>query len=296
MTNVTDVMEKKVVFIVNPKAGVKKKIDIPKLISDNFTAAIPFEILVWKDKNGFEEIKEKIFAGNFTVAVAVGGDGTVNEVAKTVNHTGVALGVIPFGSGNGLARSIGVPMDAIAAIRRIENGTIKTVDSGLINGKPFFCTSGMGFDAHIGSLFAASTKRGFRTYAKITIKELFNYKPQEYKISWNGQSITRKAFLLTFANAGQYGNDFFITPQADMSDGILHVTVLKPFPFVSAPFLVRKIFKKKAHLSRYIETLSGTEFTVERSTAGAIHFDGEPDQAGDLVRISVVPQSLKVIS
>lgn len=287
---------KKVVFIVNPKAGVKKKIDVPQLIADNFSKEIPSEILIWKDKNDFEKIRERIFAGNFTIAVAVGGDGTVNEVAKTVNHTNVALGVIPFGSGNGLARSIGVPMNAIEAIKRIENGSIKTIDSGLINDKPFFCTSGMGFDAHIGSLFASSTKRGFWTYAKITIRELFGYKPIEYKITNNGSTFTRKAFLITFANAGQYGNDFFIAPQASMSDGLLHVAILRPFSLLIAPFLVAKIFRRKAHQSRYIETSTAAALTVSRPGPGAIHFDGEPGEAGAEVTVKIVPQSLKVIS
>src|ERR1700741_5030256 len=218
--------EKKVVFIVNPNAGAKKKINIPQLINSHFSKDIPSEILTWDVKNDFSKISERIFAGNFTIAVAVGGDGTVNEVAKTVNHSEIALGIIPFGSGNGLARSLGIPMNALAAIKRLENGSVRTIDSGLINGKPFFCTSGMGFDAHIGSLFATSTTRGLWTYAKITTKELFGYKPLEYKITHSGGTFTRKAFLITFANAGQYGNDFYISPQASTTDGLLHIVVL----------------------------------------------------------------------
>ncbi|MFL5753237.1 MAG: diacylglycerol/lipid kinase family protein [Bacteroidia bacterium] len=289
-------MEKKVIFIVNPKAGVKKKIDVPRLIEDNFSKAIPYEIIIWKNKNDFNSIRERIFTEKFTIAVAVGGDGTVNEVAKAVNHTNVVLGVIPFGSGNGLARSIGVPMNAIAAIKRIENGIVKTVDSGLINAKPFFCTSGMGFDAHIGSLFASSTKRGFWTYTKIVIRELFGYKSQEYQIKQKGGTITKKAFLLTFANAGQYGNDFYIAPEANMTDGLLHVVILKPFSLLMAPFLVLKIFNRKANRSRYIETFTATELTIQRSAPGAVHYDGEPESMPADVQVSVVPQSLKVIS
>ncbi len=286
---------KKVAFIVNPKAGVKKKIDIPQLIRSNFSKDIESEILIWDNKNNFESIQQKVLNENFTIAVAVGGDGTVNEVAKTVNHSNVALGIIPFGSGNGLARSLGIPLNSIEAIQRIETGSIRTIDSGLINDKPFFCTSGIGFDALIGGLFATSTKRGFWTYTKITFRELFGYKPQQYSLSFNNTTINRSAFLITFANAGQYGNDFYIAPAAKMNDGLLHVVVLRPFPLLAAAPMALKIFQGKAETSQYIETFTTTEIKLLRPKAGAVHYDGEPDTMPEEILIKVVPQSLRVL-
>ncbi len=285
----------KVAFIVNPKAGVKKKLDIPGLIRANFSSKIPYEILVWGNKNDFLAIKNRVLNEGFTIAVAVGGDGTVNEVAKTVNHTEIALGIIPFGSGNGLARSIGVPLDAIAALRCIERGNIQIIDSGLMNDHPFFCTSGIGFDAHIGALFASSTKRGFWSYTQITLKELLGYKTKKYSISFNNQTIEREAFLITFANAGQYGNDFYIAPAASMQDGLLHMVIVKPFPLLTAPALALKIFGRKAESSRYIETFASAEIKLSRPAPDAFHIDGEPQYANKEMIIKIVPGSLKVV-
>lgn len=286
---------KKVAFIVNPKAGVRKKIDVQELIRSNFSKDIQFEILLWNDKNNFEKIKQKILQENFTISVAVGGDGTVNQVAKTIQHTNIVLGIVPLGSGNGLARSLGIPLNPIDALKRIETGSIRTIDSGLINNQSFFCTSGVGFDALIGNLFATSSKRGFWTYAKIIFRQLFGYKAQQYSLTMNGNTITRTAFLITFANAGQYGNDFYIAPAAKMDDGLLHVAVMRPFPLIMAPSLALKIIRRKAESSAYIETFSASEIKLVRSQAGAIHYDGEPDIMPQEIMIKVVPQSLKVI-
>jgi YegS/Rv2252/BmrU family lipid kinase len=288
-------MQKKVAFIVNPNAGTRKKIDIPSLIKSNFSKDIPSEIIIWDDKFNFQPIEKKLLEEGFTVAVAVGGDGTVNQVAKTVNRTEISLGIIPFGSGNGLARSLGIPMDPIKAIKRIENGSIKKIDSGSINGTPFFCTSGVGFDAHIGNLFATSTSRGLWTYTKITIKELFGYKPKEYKLTFNGGTITRKAFLVTFANAGQYGNDFYIAPEARMDDGLLHVAILKPFSLFAAPAIVSKIIRRKANKSAYIETFTTKELQLERAKSDSIHYDGEPERMPQAFEVNINTLTLQVL-
>jgi diacylglycerol kinase (ATP) len=289
-------MLRKIAFIVNPKAGIKKKIHVPEFIRSNISAQADYEIFVWDKLDRIKEIREKIFEKNFSVAVAVGGDGTVNEVAKMVNNTEIALGVLPFGSGNGLARSIGVSMRIEEALKQIENGTVKVVDSGLINGKPFFCTAGIGFDAHIGRLFSESKTRGFKTYFKITSREFFSYKPLRYEISVDGKTQSYEAFLITVGNAGQWGNDVFICPEAVMDDGILHLTVLENFPKYKIPGIVRKLFGKKIHNSAHAKILSGREIIIRREKEGAAHYDGEPDVMGKEIKISIVPKSLKVIS
>lgn len=289
-------MPKKVLFIINPKAGVKKKMDVPAFIEEHFPSGIEKEIVTWNNPSSFEAIKNKIFEGGFTVAVAVGGDGTVNQVAAVLNNTNVTLGILPFGSGNGLARSIGISMDIPQALQQVAKGTAKKIDSGTINDIPFFCTSGTGFDAHIGHLFAGNTKRGFSTYAKIILKELFSYKPQRYKLTIDGKEINEKAFLLTFANAGQYGNDFYIAPEAKMDDGILQVVVVKPFNLLMAPFIVLKAFRRKAHTSSYITTFRGKEIKISRSEESVIHFDGEPATVKGNIYVKVAQQTLSVIS
>jgi diacylglycerol kinase (ATP) len=205
------------------------------------------------------------------------------------------LGIVPIGSGNGLARSLGLSMDVREVIHQIAKGRTMNIDSGKVNGIPFFCTSGLGFDAHIGSLFSSSVKRGLKSYIKITIAELFRYRAKSYTLAFNNQIIRRRAFLITVANAGQYGNDFYIAPQASLQDGKFHVAVLKPFNVLQVAGLLRKILKRKAHLSRRIETYITEKITITRDTDDSVHFDGEPTVTGKEVVFENYPGSLKVI-
>lgn len=288
-------MARRILFIVNPNAGKKISGKLIETIKKEFPSEIYSEIAIWKDRAHFEEITQKIKAENFTDAIAVGGDGTVNQVAKTVLNSNVALGIVPAGSGNGLARSLGISMKPEEAIKQIAQGKTTLIDSGSVNGISFFCTTGVGFDAHIGKLFATSTKRGLQSYVKITLKEFSSYKEKDYTITIDGKEIERKAFLITVANAGQYGNDFYIAPQAKLNDGLFHVAVLKPFNIIGGTGAVLKVLRKKAHESRIIETFSGKEITIKRNDSDSIHFDGEPEVQGTELKYSVLPKSLKVI-
>ncbi|MGZ3921242.1 MAG: diacylglycerol/lipid kinase family protein, partial [Bacteroidia bacterium] len=186
-----------VAFVINPVAGSKKKENIIKLISENLSERTAYDIFVWEEKNNFADIQKQITSGKYDIVVAVGGDGTVNEVAKNLIHTDIVFGIIPRGSGNGLSRTLGIPQDTKKAIQRIESGSVRTIDSGLINNKNFFCTSGIGFDAHIGKLFVTSKNRGLSSYFKITVRELFNYRSKYYRISTDGSEDMTKAFLIT---------------------------------------------------------------------------------------------------
>jgi diacylglycerol kinase (ATP) len=289
-------MTRNVLFIINPNAGKKRASEIIKLIHDKFSENCFFEIAVWEDKDNFNPVKEKIFSGKFNVAVAVGGDGTVNRVAKTIVNTEIALGIIPVGSGNGLARTLGVSIKPEEAIKQIEKGKAYKIDSGQINGIPFFCTSGLGFDARIGQLFASSQKRGLSSYTKIVLKELFSYKSQKYIFAMNGEVFVRKAFLITVANAGQYGNDFYIAPQAKVNDGIFHVAILKPFSFFSVFGVFFKIIRKKAHQSKYIETFTASNLKITRAEKESVHFDGEPKMLEEEINFSIFPDSLNIVS
>ena len=287
--------KKQVAFVINPVAGGKKKENIIQLISENLSAETPYDIFVWEEKNNFGEIQKQITSGKYDVVVAVGGDGTVNEVAKNLIHTDIIFGIIPRGSGNGLARTLGIPMDTIGAIQVIETGEVKIIDSGLINEKNFFCTSGIGFDAHIGKLFVTSKKRGLSSYFKITVRELFNYRAKSYSISSNGNEALTKAFLITFANAGQYGNDFYIAPEAKLDDGKLHVAILKPFNVLSIFPLLIKILSKRAHKSKSINTSTTQNLKITGLKNVDIHFDGEPGTAENEIEVKINPASLKVI-
>ncbi|MBI3519504.1 MAG: diacylglycerol kinase family lipid kinase [Bacteroidetes bacterium] len=288
-------MPQKVAFVINPNAGVKKKIDIIEFIKTHFPKTIPYDFIVWKNKDDFESVKQQILQGNYDIVVACGGDGTVNQVASVVAHTEMALGIFPLGSGNGLARSNRIPLDLKQALRLIEQGHIKKIDGALINGYPFFCTAGVGFDAHIANEFATSTKRGFITYFKTSVKEFFKYTPSLYKITVDGKVIETKAFLITVANAGQWGNDVYIAPEAELNDGILNVSILKVFPKTAIPMIGVKLFSKQIHTSVRLHSEKGKEISIEFEGQLPVHFDGEPLSVKENLNIRVMPLALRIV-
>ena len=288
-------MKKRVAFVINPKSGSDRKTNrlalIKSLLSDSYDATI-FE---WNQVEDRDEIFNKVLHGGFDIGVAVGGDGTVSQLASALSGSNVALGIVPFGSGNGLARHLGIPLDYSGAMNLIATGVVCSIDKGNVNGHDFFCTSGTGFDARIGKLFAESTKRGFWTYTQLTLREYAKYSHESYELHLDDRVITRDAFLITTANAGQYGNDAWIAPQASVTDGQLRVVILKPFHWWNLPGIATKMFRKKVHTSRFIETHTAKNIRIVRKEKGAAHHDGEPADLDAVLEISVTPGCLKVI-
>ena len=288
-------MNTKIAFVINPNAGVKKKINIQDFITEHFPKDILYDFLIWEDKHDFTAIKQHIIKNNYSIVVACGGDGTVNQVASVVVNTQMALGILPLGSGNGLARSNKIPMDLKQALAVIKKGSVRKMDSALINDTPYFCTAGIGFDALIANCFATSTKRGFATYINTTIKEFFNYKPNNYTITVDGVKINVDAFLITIANAGQWGNDVYIAPGAKLDDGILRVSILKPFSKRAIPTIGLKLFLKKIDTAKNFRALVGKKIEIEFANELPVHFDGEPILVKNKLHIEVVPLSLNVV-
>ena len=208
---------KKIWFVVNPISGTSDKKDIVQMIPRYMDESV-FECSVhYTERRGHAaEYARQAVEEGVDVCVAVGGDGTVNEVARSLVHTPTALGIIPCGSGNGLARHLYIPMSARGALRVLANCHIEALDYGCINGTPFFCTCGMGFDAFVSSKFAQSRKRGFVSYIENTLREGLKYNPDTYDIEIEGETQHYKAFLIACANASQYGNNVYIAPKASM--------------------------------------------------------------------------------
>lgn len=288
-------MKQKALFIVNPVSGGKRKDDLPELIEkyvdkDKFDLSIAFS-------NHVSHANELAAdAGNkFDVVVAVGGDGTVNEVASAIVGTQSRLGIIPCGSGNGLARFLGIPMDVEQAIKNINKEDTEVIDSACFNGQPFFNMAGMGFDAHISELFSHDKTRGFISYVKTSLKEISTYKSQIYKIIIDGTEYEREAFMLSFANSSQYGNNAHVSPKASVQDGLIDVCIIKPFPLYRFPEMGLRMFTKTADGSKFVEIIRGKNVRVIREKAGPIHLDGEPQIAGIEADIKVLPGSLKII-
>lgn len=288
-------MNHKIAFVINPKAGVKKNIDLNAFIHEHFKSPYPFKCIVWENKDDFDSIKQQLLTENYTIAVACGGDGTVNKVASVVVNTTIALGILPLGSGNGLARSNKIPMDLKQALQVISNGSLKKMDSATLNGIPYFCTAGIGFDALIANAFATSTKRGLATYITTTIKEFFSYQPNQYQIDIDGKSQTTTAFLITLANAGQWGNDVYIAPGAKLDDGLIRVCILKPFPLWQIPVIATKLILKKIDQSAYLETIIGKKISITYNQTLPVHFDGEPILIAEKLFIEIHPLSLNIV-
>lgn len=288
--------KKKIIFIMNPISGTVKKSGIPQIIENTLDKEYyDFSITETRYCGHAFEIARDAKDKGYAVAVAVGGDGTVNEVARGIVHSDTALGIIPCGSGNGLARHLMLPMDVHKAIKIINTHTVHDLDYGIINGMPFFCTCGMGFDAFISMKFAESGKRGPVAYLENILREGLKYKPETYEIiDENGTSLCR-AFLISCANASQYGNNAYIAPQASMSDGLLDVTIIEPFDMLEAPQISIDMFNKTLDKNSKIKTFKTKHIHVHRREAGFIHYDGEPVMTDADVDISVVDKGIKML-
>lgn len=288
-------MKRKALFIINPISGGKKKDGVPELIEQYLNTSEFEPVIVFSDGVSHAKQIAKEAVGKFTLVVAVGGDGTVNEVASGIVGSDTILGIIPYGSGNGLSRFLGISMDVAEAIKALGPGRIENIDSGRLNGKPFFNMAGMGFDAHISEVFSHGKKRGFITYIKSSIQEIRKYKPQTYHLEIDGKVYEREAFMLSFANSSQYGNDAHISPHASIQDGLLDVCIIKQFPLWRFVEMGIRMITKTADKTKYVEIIRGKKIHVTRSTPGPVHLDGEPKITGTDTLIEIVPHSLKVI-
>lgn len=287
--------KKNIHFIINPIAGVRSKKNIPELLDTYLNKEKINYSFQYTERAGHgEELAQQAVKNQMDVVVAVGGDGTINEVAKGLVGTTTPLGIIPMGSGNGLARHLGIPLNIIEAIKYINEATELPIDVGYFNGEMFLCTAGVGFDAEIAHEFDVAKGRGLITYAKCVLKKFMGYKEEVYTLSGDDLSMEVKAFSITLANASQYGNGIFISPESDISDGLLELCVLKPIPWWSMPGIWLKLRAKSIDSSPLYQKYSGNAFKITRKTNGYIHLDGEPGEMGDLIEVFVKKGALLV--
>jgi diacylglycerol kinase (ATP) len=288
-------LKRKALFIINPISGGKKKDGVPELIDQNLDKAVFDATIVFSDGVSHARIIALEAVGKYDIIVAVGGDGTVNEIASAIVGSDTALGIVPYGSGNGLARFLGIPMNPNQAIQTLIKGHAESIDSGTVNGQPFFNMAGMGFDAHISEVFSHGKKRGFISYVKSSMQEIATYNEQEYHLEIDGQVYDRKAFMLSIANSSQYGNDAHISPNASVQDGLLDICLIRKFPLWRFPEMGIRMLTKTSESTSYVEIIRGKQINVTRQSEGPIHLDGEPQVMGTAIHINIVPNSLKVI-
>ena len=289
--------KKSIVFIINPISGTHSKDEIPALIETRLDhERYDYEIQLTGYAGHATEIARNCVARSIDAVVAVGGDGTVNEVARALTHSETALGIIPCGSGNGLARHLCIPMDAKKAIDIINACNIELFDYGVINDLPFFCTCGMGFDAFISLKFAEAGKRGPITYVENVLKEGLKYKPETYQVESDDGAHRYKAFLIACANASQYGNNAYIAPGATMKDGQMDVIIMEPFDALEAPQIAADLFMKTLPNNSKIKTFRTRHLHIHREEPGAIHFDGDPIMTGTDVDVHIEPQGIHILT
>ncbi len=290
--------KQKILFIVNPKAGVtiKSKFFISLLAGSylNTEKYLP-EVKFTKYAGHATELARDAAGEGAAVIVAVGGDGTVNEVASALVNTEIAMGILPSGSGNGLAHHLKIPMNLIKALMVINKGHTQMIDTVDINGKLFTSIAGIGFDARVAEKFALSGVRGLASYMWIILKEFRSYKPKVYKFNIRGEVFVREALMISFANSNQFGFHSRIAPQACIDDGILDICVVTKMPAHKIVFTAPRVFFGTFGKTGYAEYFRATELLLPGTAGSKVNIDGEAVLMTEDVKLKVNPLSLKVL-
>jgi YegS/Rv2252/BmrU family lipid kinase len=295
-------MQRKIIYLINPISGTKGKSSLKELIAhETSNRQVPFEILPTTANGNYDFVKQKIETEQVTDVVICGGDGTVNQVVKALASTDVQFGIIPMGSGNGLALAAGIPKASAKALDIIFTGKAILTDGFMVN-EHFACMlCGLGFDAQVAHQFADQPKRGLGTYASLTTRHFFSAKPYPFRVQANKLEFTTEAFFLSIANSNQFGNNFTIAPKAILSDGLLDVVIVKK---IAKPLLLLSVMRQVlAGRIRRIENsmnlpviyFQTEELFISNLADAPIHIDGEPWECQKQLHIKVLPQFFKLI-
>lgn len=289
-------MKQKIIFVVNLISGTSDKKVVIKHIEEQIDKdKYDYEIVTTQYPGHASEIATRAKDEGYAMVVAVGGDGTVNEVARALTHSKTALGIVPCGSGNGLARHLLIPMNIKKSIELINAAEIHPLDFGIINGHKFFCTCGMGFDAFVSMKFAECGKRGPITYVENILREGRKYEPEKYVVEDESGSTTYEAFLISCANASQYGNNAYIAPQASMSDGVMDIIIMQPFNVIEAPQISLEMFNKTLDKNSKIKTFQSKKLLIHREREGLIHVDGDPIMTEKDVEVHIEEGGINIV-
>jgi YegS/Rv2252/BmrU family lipid kinase len=287
--------KKRILFIINPFSGIGKQKKLESLISEKLDKMkFKSEIIYTEFAGHATEITERE-KQNFDIIAIVGGDGSINEVAQKLVHSDTILGVIPAGSGNGFARHFGFPARPSKAIEVINQLKIKTIDTVKLNKKIFVNVAGLGYDAEMGFLFSKISNRGFRGYTKTIFNSFDKFKSEEFEFVLKGKLYHEKAFILSIANASQYGFNAAISPDSSVDDGRMNITVIEKFPLILAPLMAAKLFTGFITSSRYVKVYRAKKFKILNNKQLIAHLDGEPVILNKNLNFKILPSSLKII-
>ena len=285
-----------ILAIINPVSGTGSKDKIPRLIDTVVDHEHNDVSIVMSEYAGHaREITAQAVQDGIDVVVAIGGDGTVNEVGSSLVGTDTALAIVPCGSGNGLARHLRISMNASRALQVLNQGAVGKFDYCKVNGMPFFCTCGMGFDAEVSYKFSNEGTRGFITYIKTALAEYIKYKPKQYTIDIDGQQMQERAFVVACCNAAQYGNNAYIAPRATMQDGLIDVTVMHPFNIAQTPLIGARLFLRQLGHDHHVSIYRGKRVVIEREQDDIMHVDGDPMMMPARVEIENVSKGIHIL-
>ncbi len=289
---------KKIVFLVNPNSGVNHS---RKALLKDYAAQVldaekyTWEIIFSKSAGHLFELSKSAAENGADIIVAVGGDGTVNQVAKGMFGSSSVLGLVPAGSGNGLAHHLNIPVDIPASLEVINKAEEKIIDTCSVNDELFVSIAGVGFDALVAKKFAETKRRGFLSYLNIVTNEYTWYRPRKYKLNIDGKIYKREALFVSFANTNQFGYNTIISPDASIEDGLIDVCIMKKVPLLLAPGIIGLLLTRKIDSSGYVEIIRAKEVSFTRRKNRPVNIDGEPVKLTPELAIKVNPASLRVI-
>lgn len=282
-------------LIINPIAGTSDKSHLEDEVRPLLEEK-GWKVDVVYTRRPLDASKKAVEAVNegFYAVIGAGGDGTINEIASALRHTKTILGIIPCGSGNGLARHLKIPFNFRKATETILENHPVGIDYAEINGQPFFCTCGVGLDAEVSKEFARGNRRGLETYIVSVLKLLAHYTPQQYVLQIDNQKITETALLISLCNASQYGNDVYISPHASITDGMLDITLIRPGNLLEMSKAVLDLLVRRIDKNPLTQTFHCEKVCIIRKTSGPVHIDGEPIEAPEELRVECKKGGLNV--
>ena len=295
---------RKIIYLVNPIAGTAKKELVKKLIETKTKAAgIHFEIHSTNAKGNYDDVAELIHHHKFTDVVILGGDGTVNQVVNALKHTKVHFGIVPMGSGNGLAFCAGIPKSPVRALNIIFTGKALAIDAFSINNQFSCMLSGLGFDAQVAHDFASKSSRGLLTYTQQSLFQFFKAHPYQFEIVLDTFSFYSDAFLICIANSNQFGNNVKIAPKASLSDGLLDIVVVQKMNKAKLPFAILKQIRGNNVLQQLVDEVSNKNILYFQTPSLSIrnlkhapfHIDGEPREMEEEYKINILPKCFKLL-
>ena len=295
-------MDRRIIYLINPISGTRQKHSLPTLISQlTSQEGLPFEILPTVASGEYAFLEEKIVEEKITDVVICGGDGTVNHVVYPLAKTGVRFGLIPMGSGNGLALAAGLSREPKQALKTIFEGYARRVDGFMVNNQFACMLCGLGLDAMVAHEFAGYGKRGLITYARLTTKNFFSARPYQFKIAANKLEFSVEAYFVSIANSNQFGNNFTIAPQANLSDGLLDIVIvkkaIKPMLLINVLQQVwsGKIQKIENSLNSPVIYFQTDAIKINNYQLAPMHIDGDPKESSAELKIEILPKYFNLI-